>query len=255
MATTGITGSKKETPSSHDESTDVNKSGHNNNYFLWQTRSGHIPLRVDDTKGNESISTEHRSGSKMSFLPDGSTKFVSSYGHINITYGQYRSIVTGAQDITVRGSSSLRTEGTRRETNEKDVEQSTKGKFVSTAESYNMSAGKQFDIAAQSAALKTKNGITIESGDGPISMTGKGSATLQSKGGGSVGMDAASGSAIIQAAFDVAIKGQEVHIKGGGAEIVLKDGKVYINSGQAKEPSAAWKGIAAPSDMDGYTSS
>jgi hypothetical protein len=234
--------SKKETPPTFNEKTDTNKSGHDHNYFCWQTRCGHVPIRVDDTKGNESVSYEHRSGTKLSFLSDGSMKMLANFGRNDTTYGEHRSVVTGAHDATYRGDSSTRTEGKRTETNEKDVEQATKGKFVSTAESYNMSAGKQFDIAAQSAALKTKNGITIESGDGSISMTGKGSATIQSKGGGSVGMDAASGSAIIQAAFDVAIKGQEVHIKGGGAEIVLKDGKVYINSGQAKEPPAAWKG-------------
>lgn len=243
---------RKNTPPTWPESNDVNKSGHEYpNYFLWHTRTGHVPIRVDDTKGNETVSYEHRSGTKLTFMPNGGMKLVANYGRIDVTYGQNRSVTTGAKDETVRGDSSLRTEGTRRETNEKDVEQSTKGKFVSTAQSYNMSAGEHFDIAAQSAALKTKNGLTMESGDGPVSITGKGSATLQSKGGGSVGMDAVSGSAILQAAFDVAVKGQEVHIKGGGAEVVLKDGKVYINSGMAKDPSAAWKGIASPSDTSG----
>lgn len=242
---------RKNTPPTWPESNDVNKSGHEYpNYFLWQTRTGHVPIRVDDTKGNECVSYEHRSGTKLTFMPNGGMKLVAKYGRIDVTYGQNRSITTGAKDETVRGDSSLRTEGTRRETNEKDVEQSTKGKFVSTAQSYNMSAGEHFDIAAQSAALKTKNGLTMESGDGPVSITGKGSTTLESQGGGSVGISSSLGSAVVQGLIAVAIKGNEVHIKGGGAEVVLSDGKVFINSGVAKDPSAVWKAQSTPTDSN-----
>lgn len=250
---------RRETPPTWKEPDDPNKSGFEYpNYTIWHTRDGAPVLRVDSTKGSESVSIEGRGGTGIHFLTNNGMKLVANYGRTDITYGQHRSVVTGAHDATYKGDSSTKTVGIRRINNQKDVEESTGGKFVSTAKSYNMSAGEHFDIAAQSAALKTKNGITIESGDGPISMTGKGSATLQSKGGGSVGMDAVSGSAVIQAAFDVAVKGQEVHIKGGGAEVVLKNGKVYINSGESKEPSAAWKGIASSSDTsgtEGYSSS
>ena len=259
----------KVTPPTWTEPDDANKKGHEYpNHFIWQTRTGHVPIRVDDTKGNESISYEHRSGTKMTFMPSGEMKFVANYGRTDITYGQSRSKITGAQDTTVDGDSSVLTKGTRRITNGKDVEESTTGKVVSTAQSYNMSAGQHFDIAAQSAALKTKNGLTMESGDGPVSITAKGSVTVQSKGGGSVGMDSVSGSAAIQAlvgdivlkaqevhiaggAASIVLKGSEVHIKAGGAEIVLKDGEVRINQGIAeiaKTPEAAWKGIPAPED-------
>jgi len=226
---------KKDTPPTWKEEDDANKKGHEYpNYFIWQTRTGHVPIRVDDTKGNESISYEHRSGTKMSFLPSGEMKFVANYGRTDITYGQSRSKITGAQDATVDGDSSVLTKGTRRITNGKDVEESTTGKVVSTAQSYNMSAGQQFDIAAQSAALKTKNGLTMESGDGPVSITAKGSVTLQSKGG-SVGMEAVSGSAAIQALVgDIVLKAQEVHIAGGAASIVLKGSEVHIKAGSAE---------------------
>lgn len=242
---------RKETPSEWQQPKEINKGGNEYpNYFIWQTRTGNIPLRVDDTKGNESVAIAHRSGSGIQFLPNGGTQFISNYGHTQITYGQSRKIVTGAQDETVHGDSSVRTKGTRRITNEKDVEESTAGKVVSTAQSYNMSAGKHFDIASQSAAFKTKNGITMDSGDGPISLTGKGSTTLESQGGGSVGISSSQGSAVVQGLIAVAVKGNEVHIKGGGAEVVLSDGKVFINSGVAKDPKDVWKAQSTPTDSN-----
>jgi hypothetical protein len=236
MAMAGITGNKSKTPQSHDESKDTNKEGHNHNYFLWQTRSGNIPLRIDDTKGNESISVEHRSGSKMSFLADGSTKFVSQYGRVDVTYGQHRSIVTGAHDATYRGQSSRRTMGDHRETNENNVESVTNGKaVVAVGESYNMTVGEGFDLAAEKVTMKAGEGLTFEGGNGPISVTGKGGVGLLSTGS-SVLIGSKTDSVGIKAAATVAVQGDEVHVTGGGATLVMKGGKVYINSGSATQP-------------------
>lgn len=237
-------GPKKTTPPSHDENQDPNKKGHDHNYFLWQTRSGHIPLRVDDTKGNESISMEHRTGSKISFLADGSTKFVSNYGRVDITYGQHRSVTTGAHDSTHRGDSSTRTEGTRRETNEKDYEQSTAGKHVSTADSYSMSAKEGFHVAAKDLTIKADSG-TIETGKGPIALTGKGTVSMISQGS-SVGIGSETGSVGVKAKLDVSTEGREVHISStGGARIVFKGNEVHINGISAVKPEELqpWNGV------------
>jgi hypothetical protein len=34
----------------------------------------------------------------------------------------------------------------------------------------------------------------------------------------------------------------ETHFNGGGGQIVMKGGKVYINCGNFEEPSSVWKG-------------
>jgi hypothetical protein len=57
-----------------------------------------------------------------------------------------------------------------------------------------------------------------------------------------VGLNSAAGAAVIQAGLKVSVKGNEVHILGGGGQLVMKDGKVYINSGNAEQPSAVWRG-------------
>ena len=227
---------RKTTPPTWPETNDPNKSGHNHNYFLWQTRSGHVPLRVDDTKGSESVSVEHRSGTKLSFMPNGGIKLVANYGRIDITYGQNRSLTTGAKDETVRGDSSIRTEGTRRETNGKDVESVTNGKtVVAVGESYNMTVGEGFDLAAEKATMKTDKGLTLEGGNGPISVTGKGGVGLLSTGS-SVLIGSKTDSVGIKAAATISVQGNEVHVTGGGATLVMKEGRVYINSGSATQP-------------------
>ena len=230
---------RKKTPSKWQQPKDAHKSGGQYpNYFVWQTRTGNIPLRVDDTKGNESISMQHRSGSMIQFLPNGGIQTVASKGKTDTTFGQHRSLVTGAQDTTVRGDSSHKTEGSRRTTTNGDDENSVKGKSVTTAKSVSVTAGEHFDIAAQSFTAKTKSTL-IQATDGPATVSAVGSATLSSKEG-SVGMNASAGAAVMQASKEVAVKGSEVHMIGGSGQIAIKDGKVYINSGQAKQPQAVW---------------
>lgn len=231
---------RKNTPPSWKEPQDANKQGGEYpNYFVWQTRTGNVPLRVDDSEGNESITMQHRSGSMIQFLPNGGIQTVASKGKTEIVFGQHRSMITGAQDVTVKGDSSIRTEGSRRTTTSGDEELSVKGKSVTTAKSVNVTAGEHFDIAAQSFTAKTK-GMLLQATDGPATISSTGSATLSSEEG-SVGMNATKGAAVMQASQKVAIKSQEVHIIGGGvAQIAFVNGKVYINSGVAVPPSAAW---------------
>lgn len=231
---------RKKTPPNWKQPQDTNKQGGEYpNYFVWQTRTGNIPIRIDDSEGNESMTMQHRSGSMIQFLPNGGIQTVASKGKTEIVFGQHRSMITGAQDVTVKGDSSIRTEGSRRTTTSGDEELSVKGKSVTTAKSINVTAGEHFDVAAQSFTAKTK-GMLLQATDGPITVSSTGSATLSSEEG-SVGMNATQGSAIMQAAQKVAIKSQEVHIMGGGtAQIAFKDGKVYINSGVAVTTSAAW---------------
>lgn len=223
---------RKETPPTWPESNEVNKSGHEYpNYFLWQTRTGHVPIRVDDTKGNETVSYEHRSGTKLTFMPNGGMKLVANYGRIDVTYGQNRSVTTGAKDETVRGDSSLRTEGTRRETNDNNFESVTNGKYVgAVGGSYSMAVGEGFNLAAEETTFKTDKGMTFESGNGPASFTGKGGVSITSKES-SVLLSSETKSAGVSASDKAAIKGKETHISNtGGARIVLKGGNVYINS-------------------------
>ncbi len=235
------TSTTKETPKTQTESQSNAKNKVDYpNYAIWQTRSGNMPYFVSDTKGNEFIKSQHRSGTHWEMTADGRFKTVVSQNREDVTFGKHISEVTGSQDIRVKGDSSLRTEGTRRTTTVGDSEDTTKGKSVISAKSVNVTAAEQFDVAAQSFTAKTKSTL-IQATDGPATVSAVGSATLSSQEG-SVGMNAAGGAAVIQASMKVSVKGSEVHISGAGAEVVMKDGKVYLNSGQFEAPNQVWKG-------------
>jgi uncharacterized protein (DUF2345 family) len=223
---------RKETPPTWQEPDNPNKSGFQYpNYTIWHTRSGHAVLRVDDTKGSESVSVEGRGGTGIHFLTNNGMKLVANYGRIDITYGQHRSVVTGAQDQTVRGESSLRTEGKRRETNNSDFESVTNGKSVTAvAGSVSMTVGEGFNLAAEETTIKTDKGITLEASGGPAAISGKGGVSITSKES-SVLLVSETKSAGISAANKATVKGKETHLSTtGGARIVLKGGNVYINS-------------------------
>ena len=229
------------TPPNHSESTSNLKDKVDHpNYFAWQTRSGNLPWFVSDSKGNEFMMAMHRTGTHWEMTASGAFKMVASKNREDVTFGKHVSYVTGAQDTTVKGDSSIKTEGTRRVTTNGDSEDTTKGKSVISAKSVNVTAAEQFDIAAQSLTAKTKSAL-IQATDGPASISAVGSATLSSEDG-SVGMNAAGGAAVIQASMKVSVKGSEVHISGAGGEIVMQDGKVYINSGKFESPRQVWKG-------------
>lgn len=238
------TGTTKQTPQKHAQSKDSQKDNvEYPNYAVWQTRSGNMPWFVSDTKGKEFMKCQHRTGTSWEMTADGRFKTTVSQNREDVTFGKHVSYVTGSQDTTVKGDSSIRTEGTRRTTTIGDNEDTTKGKSVISAKSVNVTAAEQFDIAAQSFTAKTKSTL-IQATDGPATVSAVGSATLSSEEG-SVGMNAAGGAAVIQASMKVSVKGSEVHISGAGGEVVMKDGKVYINSGQFQSPREVWKGHTA----------
>jgi hypothetical protein len=231
----------KNTPPTHKESqTNAKSKVDYPNYAIWQTRSGNMPWHVSDTKGNEFIKCQHRTGSHWELTSSGAFKMVASKNREDITFGKHVSYVTGAQDTTVKGDSSTRTEGTRRTTTNGDDENTVKGKQVTTAKSVNVTAAEQFDIAAQSFTAKTK-GMLMQATDGPVSVSAVGNATLSSSDG-SVGLASESGAVTLDAGGKISAQASETHFNGGGGQIVMKGGKVYINCGNFEEPSSVWKG-------------
>ena len=233
------TTNKTQTTFNESKSSAKNKTDYPN-YASWQTRSGHLVYQVSDAAGNEFIRQQHRSGSGWEITKDGTYKLVVSKNREDITFGKHVSYVTGAQDITVKGDSSLRTEGTRRTTTHGDDETTVKGKSVVSAKSMNITAAEQFDIVSQSMTAKAK-GMLFQSTDGPVTMSAVGDATVASAEG-SVGLASKGGAVTVQAGSKVSVNSPETNLGGGGGQIVLKDGKVYINCGNFTEPRAAWKG-------------
>lgn len=231
----------KDTPNKHQESkSNAKDKVEYPNYAVWQTRSGHTPYHISDSKGNEFIKCQHRNGTHWEMTSKGTFKLVASKNREDITFGKHVSYVTGSYDITVKGASSTRTEGTRRTTTQGDEENSIKGKQVTTAKSVNVTAAEQFDIAAQSFTAKTK-GMLMQATDGPATISSVGNATLSSSDG-SVGLASESGAVTLDAGGKISAQGSETHLNGGGGQIVMKGGKVFINCNNFEDPSQVWIG-------------
>lgn len=210
------------------------------NYSVWQTRSGNVPWFVSDTKGNEFIKVQHRTGTSWEMTHDGRLKLVTSMNREDITFGKQISYVTGSQDTHIEGDRSVLTYGSDRSTTHGDNEVSIKGKHITTAKSMNMMASEQFDVASQQVTVKSGSTL-VQAADGPVTLSAKTNALLSSEEG-STAIISQQGAATIEAGMKVSVKGNEVHISGGGGEVVMKDGKVYINSSLYQSPEQVWSG-------------
>lgn len=231
----------KKTPRRHSESKTNSKDKiEYPQYTSWQTRSGNVPWLISDTKGNEFMKCQHRTGTHWEMNAKGAFKLVASKNREDITFGKHVSYTTGSQDTVVDGDSSIKTGGSRRTTTNGDDENTVKGKQVTSAKSVSVSAAEHFDIASQSFTAKTK-GLLMQATDGPVSLSAVGNATLSSSDG-SVGIASESGAITLDAGNKISAQGSEAHINGGGGQIVMKGGKVYINCNNFEDPSQVWIG-------------
>ena len=153
------------------------ESGVDGNHYTRKTRSGHV-FTLDDSKGGEHVTLQHRGGSMIQFRPDNSVQFVSHNGQYNFVFGENRIKITGAYDIVVDGSASLKVDGDYNVTVKGDV---------------NLSAGKDFNITAQNFNQKIRGDVDVvgqnrtEKMEGNISQTAKGAQMIASKFGMSIG--------------------------------------------------------------------
>jgi hypothetical protein len=117
------------------------------NYWVRKTRSGHVVM-MDDTKGNEHLTIQHRSGTMMQFLPDGALHISTNKGRYDTTFGEQRTKVTGSSDLTASGVSIRAKAG----------EAAGGGKVAVTAD-------KDFELAASESATLVTNKMSVAAGE------------------------------------------------------------------------------------------
>lgn len=222
-----------ETPTEWDTPEDARKNGGDYpNYWVRKSRSGHV-MMLDDTKDNEHMTFQHRSGTMVQFLPDGGLQIVTNKGRYDVTFGEQRVRVTGAIDTKATGSISEKTEKHYNQTVYGDSAVAIKGSSVETAKNKNELFGEHHDVVSDSASYHSKSGTSITSA-GAVSMSSRTGVTIGSSAG-HVGMtgnktahlDSRLGTGVLSnGPVEVANK--------GGAQIKLEGDKVYINSGREK---------------------
>lgn len=154
-------------------------SGKYPDYFSWKTRSGHV-LQLDDSKGGETVTLQHRGGTAVQMAPDGSMHVTAHNGKYEITFGENRVTISGAQDITVKGDASFRVYGDYNVTCQKDYNLTVLGNFNLMAKNHNRHILGNIDTQARNENKKLM-GSSAKIARGAIAYVSKGSATIASQ--------------------------------------------------------------------------
>lgn len=160
-------------------------SGKYPDYMSYKSRSGHSMI-FDDTKGHESVTIQHRSGSAIQMREDGSVHIIAHNSKYDVVFGENRMTVTGAHDITVKGDASLRVYGDLNETIHGNYNLTVNGDFNVVAKNHNRHIRGNIDTQAknetkkfQGSSVMTTVGGIVNAASGPISyVSSKGGANF-----------------------------------------------------------------------------
>lgn len=227
----------KTTPNKWNQVDDARKNsgaGTYPNFWVRKTRSGHSII-MDDSKGAEHITIQHRGGSMIQMMPDGAVQYVSHNGQQNIVFGENRIWVSGAHDITVEGDASIKCKGNYNATVEGDMNFTSKGAFNVTAKSMNQTISDQIDIAAGSKTEKIRNS-SVTQVHGQLTMISKYGFTAASTGD-SVAIGGAKDVAIKSGGQTVLQSGGQTSVQAGGDLATDATGMTYFQSGKSKSVS------------------
>lgn len=188
---------KKKTPEEFDvKQTPRNAKGAGEypNYFSWKDRSGNN-WGTDSSKGNESMWFQHRSGTAVEMHPDGALHITAHNSKYEVTFGENRVTISGAQDITVKGDASLRVFGDYNVTCHKNYNLTVMGDMNVVAKNMNRHVRGNMDTQAKNVNKKVEGSINYQS-HGAAAYVSKGATTVASQSdklfaGGAAGLHAA----------------------------------------------------------------
>jgi hypothetical protein len=221
------------TPEKWDSPPDAReKGGEYPNYWVRKTRSGHT-FMFDDTKENEHITLQHRSGTMIQLMPDGGFQIVSHKGRYDVTFGENRIKVTGAQDTTVDGDVSIKAKKNYNATIYGDKSDTVRGKSVETAKSKSTTIAEQHDQVVGWETKKVNNSST-EQVLGAKTLVSQYGMTVGSKGDSTaIGAQKQLG---LKGVTGVAIESDgPINVKTEGGNLNIDATRIYLNSGQSQK--------------------
>jgi len=163
---------KLSTPPKWDGPEDARKAegaGKYPNYYMNRSRSGHV-FMMDDSKGAESVTLQHRSGSMLQMLPDGKVNMTTQNGKYELVFGENRIKITGAYDITVNGNASLRVDGDYNMTVARNMNVTVEGDYTVTAKNLKQTVRDNAVLTAKTMTSSILNAVKIESVLGSMSL-------------------------------------------------------------------------------------
>jgi type VI secretion system secreted protein VgrG len=203
----------------------------------------------DDTKDNEHVTLQHRSGTMIQLLPDGGFQIVSHKGRYDVTYGENRITVTGSQDTTVDGDHSTKVKGNQNSTVYGDQISAVRGHSVMTAKSENKVIAEHSDSVIGTKTEKINNnattqtmgsstllsrfGMTVASTQDSLALGGKNQVGVKS--GTETILESGGKFSLTGAAAGAMLFGAKLSVKAGGA-IALDGATVRINCNDSDSP-------------------
>jgi len=156
---------KLTTPPTWDGPEDARKlsgAGKYPNFYVHKTRSGHT-LIMDDSKGAEHVTLQHRGGTMVQLQPDGKLYISAQNGQYNIVFGENRMKITGAYDIAVDGAASLKVNKDYNLTVGGDINLTATKNINMTAQNFNQTIRGNIDVAAKGITEKVEGAVLRES--------------------------------------------------------------------------------------------
>ena len=88
---------------------------------VFESESGHI-IEIDDTKDNERLHTQHRTGTSQEISPDGTQVNIIKGDNYNIVSGKRQAIIEGNADLTIGGRHKIYINKDGQENNHYDIQ-------------------------------------------------------------------------------------------------------------------------------------
>lgn len=241
------TTTRSDTPQNWNEVQDARSmpgAGTYPNYTSQRTRSGHL-LMMDDSKGAENITIQHRGGSMIQMTPDGKVHIRANKGQHTVVFGENRMYVTGAYDITVDGAASMRVKKDLN-INGKNVNFTASGDVNIKGKNVNLQPSGKLDIAGSSVTIKSNSNISMEA-HGAMGLFSEGGFSAGSKGAQAVliaskdvGIESKGGRLIAQAGTGMSLKaGQKMSLTAEGKLSVKSSGTVAMDGSDVKIQNGA----------------
>ena len=190
------------------------------------------------TEGNQYFQIQSREGDTLRSIPGGGLHMIAQKGLVNEVKGPIRTISTGGQDTTARGTIGIRASGENgsiaitadgkgglQTTVKEDMTTSAKNSYIKVAE--------KMHTEGQESTTIMKNAISMNSSEGSLCLTAAKGTSLKSTQE-SVSIQGEL-SATMEGKQRVAITaGLETHMRTGGADILMSDGYIFLNCNMAQ---------------------
>ena len=149
------------------------------NYTSWKDRAGNN-WGADASEGNESMWFQHRSGTAIEMHPDGALHVTAHNSKYEITFGENRMTISGAQDITIKGDASLRVYGDYNVTCHKNYNLTVMGDYNFVAKNKNTHVRGNIDTQAKNFNTKAEGQYNTQA-QGAMAMIAKGPVGMYSQ--------------------------------------------------------------------------